>query len=607
MASKRIDINAFEKGLVTDTIGVDGALLQLDDGWINRKGEIRKRGGKTNMSTGQVSAPTSTGMWIVCLPNPYYSTDGTFLVRQYQGDSYVSVGKYVSSTSITLSSWITSSNSGLSIGYISCAAFGDDEIYVSNSGGNGFYGWSGASKAKYSTGTVSMTTGSAVVTGVGSSWSANVTKGMYLTVNDSDLNSLGTAFRIASVDSNTQITLESAVTFSGSVSGAGYSISSFRLLNDGALSSVYTDGGVYGIAVHQGRLFAISKNGLLAWSAVHQEASTTNTYKAGPNYWNSSANTPISRGVGGRATAIVSYRGSLLIFKETAVFVLRGSVATDGTDLGASVDVLTEGCGHSLNDTAISTPVVTDGGVVFADQSGVWITDGQSVRSLSDGVIGSEWRDVGFTAQSNIVTTHDLGDRVAFQVYAAGGAASSAPTNTFVFDLTAGLWSTQSTATNYLAVCRPYRGVSVGIAQATGYLDDWAADRSLVTKQDTGGSGPLLKVTTHPIPLSRSLVGQGRVDTVFVNGYVTDAASDNPTLGVKLLYGRKGTGTGAESAVTVGSVSEGTLDQTVRLPVDGSNRDYSAVRLQVHQSGVASDARIYGASVDVAPAENIRP
>jgi len=62
---------------------------------------------------------------------------------------------------------------------------------------------------RYTTGTVDITNGSTVVTGSGTSWSSNVKAGDYFGVGD-DINSITKWYKIASVDSDTQITLEIA-------------------------------------------------------------------------------------------------------------------------------------------------------------------------------------------------------------------------------------------------------------------------------------------------------------------------------------------------------------------------------------------------------------
>lgn len=91
--------------------------------------------------------------------------------------------------------------------------------------------WRGATKADYSTGTISFTRGSATVTGSGTAWSTNVEPGMFLFANTDDA-SAGTFTDtligvVATVDSNTQLTLEKIAPYSGSA-GRSYTLRSIR-------------------------------------------------------------------------------------------------------------------------------------------------------------------------------------------------------------------------------------------------------------------------------------------------------------------------------------------------------------------------------------------
>lgn len=75
---------------------------------------------------------------------------------------------------------------------------------VDSDGTNPGFMWAGGRKANYTTGTVSVTLGSATVTGSGTSWSTNVEAGMIFVIGSSQI-------YVKSVDSNTQVTLEHAI------------------------------------------------------------------------------------------------------------------------------------------------------------------------------------------------------------------------------------------------------------------------------------------------------------------------------------------------------------------------------------------------------------
>lgn len=72
--------------------------------------------------------------------------------------------------------------------------------------------WRGGTKANYSTGTISATQGSAVITGTGTTWSTNLSPGMFMFWDrgSGNFTFLGV---IKTVDSNTQVTLEDGSLF----------------------------------------------------------------------------------------------------------------------------------------------------------------------------------------------------------------------------------------------------------------------------------------------------------------------------------------------------------------------------------------------------------
>lgn len=505
----------FSRGLITDTIGVDGALLQLDDAYIDRLGEIRKRGGKPTVNTDQVGGFSTAG-YVICLPGAYSTGGVRYFAMQEANvtDNYWAAGsRNLGTGNVTLSTYRNQSDDLAEA--LNSLTIGRQEVLFCDRDSHQIFAWSGADKAQYTTGTVAMTSGSAIVTGSGTSWSANVAKGMYLSVSDADVGDGAVWYRIESVDSNTQVTLENAVTFSNTVSGANYKISSYAPNMANMLAT--------NIVMHQGRLFATGASDTpgsstttryrLRWSALPSEASPAATYRSGTCYWDTSAFLDVAEGVGGRETGAVSYRGSLLLFREHAVIAVRGAFATDGTDLGASVEILSQGCGHD-NATVYSEPVITPLGVVFADTQGAWVTDGSGIRSLTDGVISSLWRSTGAGQSGYGIQVLDLGTRVGFVHHSA---TLNTPTNTFILDISSGSWSTQSTARGFVNVTREYNDSFVGMSSSNGALYDWKGDLTTANKQDGVGSGPLMKVTTHPIPMNVSSPLLGHVGVTVLN------------------------------------------------------------------------------------------
>lgn len=91
-------------------------------------------------------------------------------------------------------------------------------------GRQALFHWRGGTKATYSTGTVTTSGASAVITGAGTTWVGNVTPGMFVFSSNTTLVGV-----VKSVDSNTQITLEAAAV-NPSIAGAlpSYSIAPIR-------------------------------------------------------------------------------------------------------------------------------------------------------------------------------------------------------------------------------------------------------------------------------------------------------------------------------------------------------------------------------------------
>lgn len=91
--------------------------------------------------------------------------------------------------------------------------------------------WGGGTSAEYSTGTITLTRGSATVTGSGTAWLANASAGMFLFANTNDASAgtftdtlIGT---VRSVNSDTSLTLDTLSPYSGSA-GRSYTLRAIR-------------------------------------------------------------------------------------------------------------------------------------------------------------------------------------------------------------------------------------------------------------------------------------------------------------------------------------------------------------------------------------------
>lgn len=105
---------------------------------------------------------------------------------------------------------------------------GVSSTYSADLPNSGLALWKGGNKADYSTGTISVSRGSAAVAGVGTTWGGNVVPGMFLFAStDAPDNFTDTLIGVVlSVNSNTSITLETASPYP--ITGKAYAFRSLR-------------------------------------------------------------------------------------------------------------------------------------------------------------------------------------------------------------------------------------------------------------------------------------------------------------------------------------------------------------------------------------------
>jgi len=621
----RLNLPPITDGLVLSRLGVDGALLEANDVVLSRAGEVRKRGGKSLAASGLTAGPTTTayghvynGALFVPNEDPVYSSVSGRAVTgletstakfYYANSGGTSFGTVPSRTAIT--GWTgphATYGSGIGVGAQYLISHGDEII------GTGVTAcpirWAGSVKSAYSTGTISTTAGSRTVTGSGTTWNTtNIQLGMYLYISDAGSGLNQATYRVTRISSTTSIEVDRAL--DASVSGASYLIQAVGrvsaptgIFNDSTPADVNYPaatisashasrlivGGTYETLGSGSKLYA----NRIRWSALASESSGK---FAGSDYWDPSAYIDVHPGIGsGGITAMASIGSSLVIAKLAGLFVLRGDLATDGSDAGASVSVISDEVGVESQLGMVATPA----GLVIAGPSAAYIYDGASLTDITSPKLGSWWAD---NEMGNGTVVSYLDGRVVFQ------NIDVTSHQTLVWDMRRNIFTTQ-TAEKYRRILR-VRGTGNVLAEygflASGSVEqhDWIGDFSTTNKNDPSGTSPRMSITTHAAPLGSDPIGQGRVDNVYVNGFVSDAATDNPTLDVTLLYGRVGTSTAAEAAVTVGSISEGTYDKTSRLNIGAANPNYSAARVRIAQANAASDARVYGIALDVEPSNVI--
>lgn len=316
------------------------------------------------------------------------ATGATGLIRFY-GDNGVAqtiskfgTGMYRGNDSNGAISTITMGNS------ITPLAAGEWDYTVSNGtlllidNSNYILKYRGSTNAAYSTGTVSVTNGSATVTGSGTSWATttNAEVGEYIKLPDLKW------YRITAVSSNTSITIE--VNYYGSnLSGQSYVISPWGVvqgrLNSGGTSptsevvtTLVRPTPTY-IENHINRIWTLSGNSL--------RFSVLDTSISGEHFndWDTGGNAGqilIPNGDGDTGTGLYSLGNSLYIFQRRAIWRLYGSSPANFELRNVTNEV-----------GMISQKTLVEWGDLLAFQSdlGLYLFDGSNLKNISEGAVNT--------------------------------------------------------------------------------------------------------------------------------------------------------------------------------------------------------------------------
>jgi hypothetical protein len=117
-------------------------------------------------------------------------------------------------------------NVALSPGLTGGTWIGVSSAWDANSPVSGLGFWRGAGKVNYTTGTVSVTKGSAVLTGAGTAWAANAEPGMFVYANTDDPYTGAYIGHVLSVNSDTSITLAAPSPYTAT--SKSYTLTSLR-------------------------------------------------------------------------------------------------------------------------------------------------------------------------------------------------------------------------------------------------------------------------------------------------------------------------------------------------------------------------------------------
>lgn len=609
----------FSGGLNTDNLNAESSLTKAVDAFIDRNGEIRKRGGKTLV--GDLITDASYQSLNAFLPQDntvpgahFVSVPGTtdsFKTRITGGSSFTSVSSTyrwdnkttpLSEFDIELFDYPTWTTDGT-------------ELFFPNKYNGTILRWSGATmSSNYNTGTVSGTAGNSYVTGSGTSWIGNVTPNSYFIPPTGD-----EVYRVTGVFSDTELLLDRPLQTTISSSSSYYvtPIAPVTVIGvDGWESGTLQNAvSVWAVgarpAFHAGRLFisgpfeesSESSGGSkgyralrerIRWSALPGETQSGASSHTGVDYWEADAYADVEPGLGGEIQALVSYGNELLIIKSSATFVLRGAVSTDGSPIGATIDLVSDSIGIS-NPQAVERTRV---GVVLANSEGAFVYSNGRLSPLTHGRVSKEW-----DTYAPHYSVSGIRDRVVFM--------NPVQSYALVWDTRLDTFTTQSHASGCSKLVSTY--TSTGALEyecgvQSGRVSNWRTDLAPddTRKNDTGSTTtPRLNIQTKPFALNGKRPFKGRVNNVFVDAYVADAASDDPALSVKLLHGRADDATQATDTHN-DVLTENTRDEVFRYPIEGAV-DASHAYVNVYQnSGMpAAAVSVFGLGAEFTEVDRV--
>lgn len=316
------------------------------------------------------------------------NTGSTGLIRFYGENSVsktinkIGTSYYLGNDTTGAISTVTMSNgvTPLAAGYNDYTVSNGTLLLVDSS--NYIIKYRGSTNAAYSTGTITATSGSATVTGSGTSWATatNAEVGEYIKLPDLKW------YKITAIASNTSLTIES--TYRGStLSGQTYTISPWGVVqgrfNDGAASptseavtSLVRPQPAF-IENHINRIWTLTGNSL-RFSAI--DTSITGEHF---NDWDTSGNAGeiiIPSGDGDSGTGLYSLGNSLYIFQRRAIWRLYGS---------SPANFELRNVTNEIGMISRKTLVEYDDLLIFLSDFGIYLFDGSNLRNISEGVVNT--------------------------------------------------------------------------------------------------------------------------------------------------------------------------------------------------------------------------
>ncbi len=636
----------FSRGLNTDN-------AQLGDGWAEelhdivflRGGEVTQRGSHITRGTFESLGgnPDNVQAWgdhcyseLVggCLSYTWTTTSpGERLALRKPGQIApgLSPAKIVDSSNNAIS--------GGTIGvYHAMSQYGDEVVGASAAATVAPFVWAGSTKATYRTGTIATTAGSTTITGTTTLWAANAEAGQYLFIDDSGSGLNRRLFRVVTVTDDTHIVVDRAP--DTSVAGKGYSIQALgrlsspdNIFSSGSAAVNYPAARL--ICAHQDTVFVADTteydSGLHQRHASRLRRAGSVTEGSGifqgADYWQANAYVDVALGSGSRITALATMGDALVIFKDVGVFVMRGTMASDGTPNGAYISPI-PGAAKIGVKSQLSV-VQSRIGLVFADEFGVWVYDGASVRSLTFGRVARAWTSLYTPSGAGSFIASALSDRIVFSVAATadGLSAYSGGTSSLVYNFEHDAWYTVTTPNNGGGISRAVYQSAVPISLTTsgggevyvtnsssgiGILEiyDFFSDIYWVGNAAVDGwktTSPKLSVVTPPIS---PLPAQHSTPTaVWIFSQIADLTTLNPTITLSVVPGMSGASSRYQGwgpplwteIVGPSVAAETTYDDWQRSSIGaGTQGACPGFRLKatLTTGGKSSDVRIYGLGVE---------
>lgn len=281
-------------------------------------------------------------------------------------------------TSITLPSGVTLDSTN----FIDHTVVNDTLLIVDKA--NRIKKYNGSTNADYSTGTITVTNGSATIAGSGTSWATttNAEVGEYIQLPDSKW------YRITAIATNTSLTIE--LGYQGStLSGQSYIISPWgeiqgKLNTSTAVTSLTRPTPDY-ITNHLNRVWTLSGNSL-RFSVLDTSVTEENF-----NDWDTSSNSGeiiIPGGNGDSGTCLYSLNGYLYIFQRHAIWELLGTSLNNFELRNISNEV-------GMVDKR--TLVEYDRYLIFFSGTDVYLFDGSNLKNLTKDRINtliSSWGNI---------------------------------------------------------------------------------------------------------------------------------------------------------------------------------------------------------------------